>query len=70
MNAGGLVSFVTAWLDREAKGKDWQKKIAARQQGDLFQWAEARGEVGTKRDKPPQPKANPRRHQNRGRAPE
>lgn len=70
MNAGGPVSFVTAWLDREAKGKDWQKKIAARQQGDLFQWAEARGEVGTKRDKRPQPKANPRRRQNRGRAPE
>jgi hypothetical protein len=26
INAGGPVTFVTAWLDREAKSKDWQKR--------------------------------------------
>lgn len=45
VNDGGPVTFVTAWLDREAKGKDWQKRVAIRQQGDLFQWAEVQGQV-------------------------
>lgn len=53
INDGGPVTFVIAWLDREAKGKDWQKKIAARQQGDLFQWAEAQGEVGKRKTATP-----------------
>lgn len=48
MNDGGPVTFVTAWLEREAKSKDWQKQVARRQQGDLFQWADAQGQV-TKR---------------------
>ena len=46
VNDGGPVVVVTAWLDREAKGKDWQRRQAVRQQGDLFQWAEAQTEVG------------------------
>lgn len=49
MNDGGPVTFVTAWLDREARGKDWQKQVAKKQQGDLFQWAEAQGEVGSRK---------------------
>ena len=49
VNNGGPVVFVTAWLDREAKGKDWQKRQIVRSQGDLFQWAEAQTEVGTRR---------------------
>lgn len=36
VNAGGAVTFLTAWLDREAKSTEWQKCDAARRQGDLF----------------------------------
>lgn len=36
INAGGAVTFVTAWLDREALSKEWQKRDIARRQGDLF----------------------------------
>lgn len=46
MNEGGAVIFVTAWIEQEAKGKAWSKAAAARQQGDLFSWAEAQSEVG------------------------
>ena len=55
-NEGGPVTFVTGWLDREAKGKEWQKRQSARSQGDLFQWADAQGEV-VKRTRSPKPKA-------------
>ncbi len=55
VNDGGPVIFVAAWLDREAKGKDWQKRQAVRQQGDLFQWAEAQREVGARRKGKPSP---------------
>jgi hypothetical protein len=57
MNAGGPVSFVEGWLAREAMGKHWQKQQAARQQGDLFQWAETQAEVGRKRARPKAPSA-------------
>ncbi len=60
VNNGGPVTFVTAWLDREAKGRDWQKRQTVRSQGDLFQWAEAQGEIG-KRARSPKPKAPPAR---------
>ena len=53
VNDGGPVVFVTAWLDREAKGTGWQKRQAVRQQGDLFQWAEAQTEVGARRKAKP-----------------
>lgn len=45
-DASGPVTFVTAWLDREAHSKDWQKRQTVRAQGDLFQWADANTEVG------------------------
>ena len=61
VNDGGPVVFVTAWLGREAKGKDWQKRQAVRSQGDLFQWAEAQTEVGARRKpKPTTPAARAR----------
>lgn len=49
MNAGGPVTFVTAWIEQEAKGKAWRKAATAKQQGDLFSWADAQGEVGERR---------------------
>jgi len=55
--AGGAVAFVTAWLDREAAGKNWQAKAHARAQGDLFQWADAAREVGKRNTKAARPKA-------------
>jgi hypothetical protein len=70
INAGGPVVFVTAWLDREAKSKDWTRRQTARQQGDLFAWAEAQSEVGAEGRKPRTPKAAARRGRDRGRAPE
>ena len=71
VNDGGPVVFVTAWLDREAKGKDWQKRQSARQQGDLFQWAEARNEVGARRNTTPTaPASKPRPARRKDRAPE
>lgn len=51
INAGGAVTFVRAWLDREAAGKSWQKRAAVRAQGDLFQWADTRAEVGPRTTK-------------------
>ena len=36
INQGGVVTFVTAWLDREAKSKDWQNRELASRQLDLF----------------------------------
>lgn len=69
INAGGPVTFATAWLDREAKSKDWQKRQAFRQQGDLFQWADANAEVGKRKRsakaKRPNAKVAPSRRRNR-----
>lgn len=45
INAGGPVTFVTAWIEQEAKGKTWNKAAAAKAQGDLFQWAQAQAEI-------------------------
>lgn len=45
INAGGPVTWIKSWLDREAGGKAWRTRQQARQQGDLFQWAEAQAEV-------------------------
>lgn len=49
MNAGGPVTFVRSWLDREAAGNGWTRAATAKAQGDLFSWADAHGEVGRKR---------------------
>ena len=71
VNDGGPVVYVTAWLDREAKGQEWQKRQSARQQGDLFQWAEARTEVGNRRrTKPTTPASKPRPARRKDRSPE
>jgi hypothetical protein len=59
VNTGGPVTFVTAWLDREAKGKDSQKRVAIRQQGDLFQWAEVQGQVTKRSGAKPTPAPKP-----------
>lgn len=61
INAGGPVTFVTAWIEQEAKGKVWTKAATAKAQGDLFSWAETQGEVG-KRRKPAKPAPKPSRH--------
>jgi hypothetical protein len=47
-DAGGAVAFVTAWIERETKGKAWTKAAVKKAQGDLFQWADAQSEVGAK----------------------
>lgn len=60
VNAGGPVTFVHAWLYRDAKSKDWQKQQTFRAQGDLFQWAEAKREVATR-----QPTSKPKRREPR-----
>lgn len=69
INAGGPLTFVTAWLDGEAKKKDWQKRQIVRQQGDLFQWADAKSEVGKRKRsakaKRPNAKAGPSRRRSR-----
>ncbi len=69
VNAGGPVTFVTAWLDREAKNKHWQKRQTVRQQGDLFQWADANTEVGKRKrsvkSKRPNSKPAPSRRSDR-----
>lgn len=69
INAGGPVAFVTGWLDREAKDKDWTRRQTARQQGDLFAWAEAQAEVGRKVAKPRTAKAGPRSRRDPDRGP-
>jgi hypothetical protein len=45
INAGGPVTFVTAWISQEAKGKAWTKAAVIKAQGDLFSWADAVAEV-------------------------
>ena len=55
INAVGPVTFVTAWIEREAAGKAWQKQAAIRAQGDLFQWAETNTEVGARKSSKPKP---------------
>jgi len=63
--AGGVRRFVEQWLAAESRSKEWQKKDLARQQGDLFLWAEANRETGRRktitRAKRPSAKARKRR---------
>jgi hypothetical protein len=68
--AGGVRRFVEQWLAAESRSKEWQKKDLARQQGNLFQWAEANGEVGAKRaSRPKKTAATPSRKPARTRDP-
>lgn len=70
INAGGPATFVTAWIEREAKAKTWAKRETAKAQGDLFAWAETNGEVARKpRAKASKPYAKPRKRPSRDRAP-
>jgi hypothetical protein len=62
MNAGGPVTFVTAWLDQEAKGKAWSKAASSKAQGDLFAWAEAHAEVATGKMAKPRRSPKPKDH--------
>jgi hypothetical protein len=55
INAGGPVSFVEAWLQRELHSKVWLKEETKRAQGDLFQWAAAQEEVIKRKRRPPGP---------------
>ena len=71
INDGGSVTFVTAWLDREAMGKNWQKRQTTRQQGDLLQWAETLAEVGARRKaKPSKPLVKTKPTRSKCRTPE
>ncbi|MGO9547292.1 MAG: hypothetical protein ACLPPF_21180 [Rhodomicrobium sp.] len=71
VNAGGPVTFVTAWIERETRGKAWTRAAAKKAQGDLFQWAEAQSEVGLKKPSRPKKAApKPRRKPTRDRDPE
>lgn len=53
IDAGGPVTFVQSWLEREAKGKAWLTSQTVRAQGDLFAWAEAGDDVTRKRSAKP-----------------
>lgn len=66
---GGAKSFVASWLDSAAKTKDWQPSQKASAQGDLFQWAKAQDEVGTRNTKSKRPAGNPRPATKRDRTP-
>lgn len=68
---GSVRCFVEGWLETTAKSKDWQKRQQAAAQGDLFQWAEARDEVGAKgkRRTAGRPAASKRPARRRDRAP-
>jgi hypothetical protein len=71
INAGGPVTWIKSWLDREAGGKAWRTRQQARQQGDLFQWADARAEVAPRREgKPSKPGAKRRPPTRKDRSPE
>jgi hypothetical protein len=62
INAGGPITLVRSWLDAEARGKAWQQKqAAAKAQGDLFQWADAKREVGKRKAKPRRDDSTPSR---------
>lgn len=60
INAGGAVTFVTAWIDREARNKKWIAAETSRAQGDLFQWADTRREATGRKPSPQHAMASPR----------
>jgi hypothetical protein len=67
--AGGPVAFIEGWLARETQSKAWRKRDLAGSQGDLFTWADTQAEIGTRRDKPRQPKPSRKRRHDPDRAP-
>lgn len=69
VNAGGPVTFVTGWLNAEAKGKAWRAQSNAKAQGDLFQWAATKGEVGSRKAAPRRTDGKPSKRPRRRRDP-
>jgi hypothetical protein len=69
VNAGGPVSFVTAWLEREANSKVWRAQANAKAQGDLFQWAATKGEIGKRKASPRRTDGKPSRRPKQRRDP-
>ena len=61
INAGGPVTFVTSWIEREAQDKKWLAAATGKAQGDLFQWADA-GRSATVRKKTPKSDRSPPRN--------
>ena len=59
INAGGPVTFVTAWIEREAKSRDWQKHESARAQGNLFDWADQAKQVAKRQPRATTAKRTP-----------
>jgi len=55
INAGGPVTFVTAWIEREAKSKKWLAEATAKAQGDLFGWADAHRATTARKPAAPKP---------------
>jgi hypothetical protein len=58
---GGLQSFVTAWLNREAATKEWRKRALAAAQDDLFYWAASQTTAKSKPAKLERPARTPKR---------
>lgn len=65
INAGGPVTFVDGLIAKALRDKTWLAAETRRAQGDLFQWAEAQGEVAARRKKPARPANSPRPGQSR-----
>lgn len=59
VNAGGPVSFVTAWIERETKSKAWLAAATAKAQGDLFGWADSKREATAKKRTAPRRRVVP-----------
>ncbi len=71
INAGWPVTWIKGWLDRESDGKAWRTRQQARQQGDLFQWADALAEVAPgSKGEPSKPAAKRRPAARKDRSPE
>ena len=72
INAGGPVTYVTAWIEKESRGKAWTKAAVVKAQGDLFSWADANAEVGKRKrlSKPTPVRARIVMKRGRTRAPE
>jgi hypothetical protein len=66
INADGPVSFVDGLIAKALRDKAWLTAENQKAQGDLFQWADAQGEIATRKTKPARPprarRAAPSRH--------
>lgn len=55
INAGGAVIVVDGLIAKALRDKSWLAAETRKAQGDLFQWAEAQGEVAARKKKPARP---------------